>query len=204
MTESIDELTNKQLRRLEKASDSRTLEPWERYRALSDLHDAYFDMVELADRKARFALLTMGALNALNLIVGTQRVLGDVATVARPLVGLYFTIYAALALFFFVQAIETLRPRISMFPAARPTPESRAGLRFIQDILGASDEDYAERWSGVQIGQLCRETAQHVQVLARISDVKFRALDRVYNGLMAMTGLSALMVLVLAYYRLMN
>ena len=203
--DAIPDLTEKQQRKLEKSSESRTLDPWERYRALIDLYDAFFDMNELADRKTRFALVIMGALNALNLILGTQRMFGDLTARVRPLVGIYFTIYAVLSLYFFVQAIATLRPRISMFPSgSQPGTDKRVGLRFIGDVIETSREAYYERWSRVAIGDLSRETAEHIQVVARVTDRKFRALDRVYNGLTAMTALSAIMVTVLAYYRLMG
>lgn len=203
--DAAPDLTEKQLRKLEKNSEGRMLDPWERYRALIDLYDAFFDMNELADRKARFALVMMGALNALNLILGTQRVFGDLTGSVRPLVGIYFTIYAVLSLYFFVQAIATLRPRISMFPGGQqPGTDKRVGLRFIGDVIETSREAYYERWSSVAIGDLSRETAEHVQVVARVTDRKFKALDRVYNGLTAMTALSAIMVTVLAYYRLMG
>jgi hypothetical protein len=204
MTESIDEASAKKLRKLEKNSDTRTLDPWERYRALIDLYDAFFEMNELADRKTRFALVMMGALNALNVILGTQRMFGDLTAGVRPFVGLYFMTYAALSLYFFIHAIATLRPRISMFPGGSVEAHSRAGLRFIGDVVATPDGAYYERWANIQIGELCRETAQHVQVVARVTDVKFKSLDRVYNGLTAMTSLSAIMVTVVAYFRLVS
>ncbi|HWI19604.1 MAG TPA: hypothetical protein VNT81_17745, partial [Vicinamibacterales bacterium] len=102
MADDADELSAKQLKKLEKYSDTRMLEPWERYRALIDLYEAFFDMNELADRKTRFALVMMGALNALNLILGTQRVFIDLTSGIRPLLGGYFMIYAALSLYFFI------------------------------------------------------------------------------------------------------
>jgi hypothetical protein len=204
MTDAAEELSAKKLKKLEKNSDTRMLDPWERYRALIDLYEAFFDMNELADRKTRFALVMMGALNALNVIIGTQRMFGDLTTGIRPLVGLYFMAYAVLSLYFFIHAIATLRPRIAMFPGARPHATPGAGLRFVGDVVNASDDEYYQRWTNVQLGELCRETAKHVQVVARVSDAKFKALDRVYNGLTAMTSLSAVMVTVLAYLRLMN
>jgi len=204
MTDIADDPIAKKLRKLEKNSDTRPLDPWERYRALIDLYEAFFDMNELADRKARFALVMMGALNALNLILGTQQIFGDLTTGVRPLVGLYFMAYAVLSLYFFIHAIATLRPRLSMFPGGRPEAVSRAGLRFIGDVVGTDADEYYRKWTNIQIGELCRETAQHVQVVARVTDVKFKALDRVYNGLTAMTSLSAVMITVLAYLRIMG
>lgn len=204
MAAELEELTAKQLKKLEKSSDTRTLDPWERYRALVDLYEAFFDMNELADRKTRFALVMMGALNALNLILGTQRMFVDLTSGIRPLVGGYFMIYAALSLYFFIQAIATLRPRISMFPGALQPgqPRTRAGLRFIGDVVGTDVDAYYDRWTSVQLGELCRETSEHVQVVGKVTDAKFKALERVYNGLTAMTALSAVMVIVLAFFYL--
>lgn len=205
MTDATEELSAKKLKKLEKNSDTRALDPWERYRALIDLYEAFFDMNELADRKTRFALVMMGALNALNVILGTQRMFGDLTAGIRPIVGMYFMIYAVLSLYFFIQAIATLRPRISMFPGTgQPGIGSRAGLRFIGDVVAAADDAYYQRWTNIKIGELCKETAAHVQVVARVTDVKFKSLDRVYNGLTAMTALSAVMVTVLAYLQLMS
>jgi len=42
------------------------------------------------------------------------------------------------------------------------------------------------------------------QVVARVRDAKFKALERVYNGLTAMTSLSAIMVTGVALYRLFS
>ena len=204
MTEPAEELSAKKLKKLEKNSDTRALDPWERYRALVDLYDAFFDMNELADRKTRFALVMMGALNALNVIMGTQRMFGDLTAGIRPIVGLYFLAYAVLSLYFFIHAIAALRPRISMFPGGQPAASARAGLRFIGDVVAATGEEYYQRWTSVQIGELCRETAQHLQVVARVTDAKYKSLDRVYNGLTAMTSLSAVMVTVVAFLRLIG
>jgi hypothetical protein len=205
MSDANEELSAKKLKKLEKNSDTRSLDPWERYRALIDLYEAFFDMNELADRKTRFALVMMGALNALNVILGTQRMFGDLTAGIRPVVGAYFMTYAVLSLYFFIQAITTLRPRISMFPqGGRPETTARAGLRFIGDVVAAGNDDYYQRWSKVEIGELCRETAQHVQVVARVTDAKFKSLERVYNGLTAMTALSALMVTGVAYFMMMG
>ena len=113
-------------------------------------------------------------------------------------------LYAALSLYFFIHAIATLRPRISMFPGGQPEAASRAGLRFIGDVVAAADDAYYRRWTSIQVGELCRETAQHVQVVARVTDAKFKALERVYNGLTAMTSLSAIMVTGVAIYRLIS
>src|SRR6185503_4992069 len=50
----------------------RNLDSWERYRALTDVLSEALDLVDLADHKARFALIIMGALNALLFIMASQ------------------------------------------------------------------------------------------------------------------------------------
>ena len=158
MTDAIDEQTAKKLKKLEKNSDTRMLDPWERYRALVDTYEAFFDMNELADRKTRFALVMMGALNALNVIFGTQRMFGDLTAGIRPLVGVYFMLYAALSLYFFIHAIATLRPRISMFPGGcdslvtssrRPTmPITSDGPAFRSANCAARPHSTSRSWPG--------------------------------------------------------
>jgi len=44
-------------------------DPWERYRALTDVLDTFNDISEMADRKTRFALVILGAMNTVNLLV---------------------------------------------------------------------------------------------------------------------------------------
>src|SRR5262245_51328177 len=67
-----EEKAAKKAKKAEKASETRQLDPWERYRALVDLADTYVDMMEIADRKTRFSLVILGALNALNLVVAAR------------------------------------------------------------------------------------------------------------------------------------
>ena len=55
--------------------------------------------------------------------------------------------------------------------APRTEPHgARAGLRFIGDVVAAGGDEYYQRWTKIEIGELCRETAQHVQVVARVTD----------------------------------
>ena len=60
------------------AEQARSLDPWERYRTLVDALEEAMDLVELADRKARFALVIMGALNIAFFFLVTRVELIDV------------------------------------------------------------------------------------------------------------------------------
>jgi hypothetical protein len=204
LPDSPGDLTAKQGRKLERLLDTRILEPWERYRALLDVLDAYTDLLELADRKTRFALIIMGLLNAVNfLLVARSDVLGVQSASFGTALALYVALYAFLSLFFFSQAIEALRPRSAKFfhdPGLRPgaSSESRR-LRSIAHVAAQGPEEYYDFWREATVDQLCREVAFTVQSMAAINTVKYRALERVYRGLVAQTALTILLLSALAY-----
>src|SRR5512134_2890645 len=90
----------------------RPLDSWERYRALTDVLDDAMELVDLADHKARFALVIMALLNVALFFVSTRADLpGRLPDRWQPWLGLYFLAYVLIALYFFLQAIESLRPR---------------------------------------------------------------------------------------------
>lgn len=60
----VEEKTGRRQLRLARLIETRRLEPWERYRALDDTLDHMRDVSDMGDQKARFALIIMGALNA--------------------------------------------------------------------------------------------------------------------------------------------
>jgi hypothetical protein len=201
---SPGELTPKQARKLERLLETRALEPWERYRALLDVHDAYTDLLELADRKTRFALIILGLLNAVNfLLVARSDVLGVQSASVGTALAVYTALYAFLSLFFFSQAIEALRPRSAKFfretaLSGGSAAETRR-LRSIAHVAMQGPEPYYDFWRDASIDQLCREVAFTVQSMAAINMEKYRALERVYRGLVALTALTALLLTALAY-----
>ena len=50
----------------------RQLDGWERYRALIDASDEAYELIDISNREARFALILMGALNAVALVLITR------------------------------------------------------------------------------------------------------------------------------------
>src|SRR6188768_4111318 len=50
----------------------RPLDSWERYRALTDALDEAIDLVDLADHKARFAIVIMAAINVVLFFVAVR------------------------------------------------------------------------------------------------------------------------------------
>lgn len=196
--------TEDRRKKVDKGLDTRKMDSWERYRALSDLLDSYADLSEYADRKARFALVVMGALNALNVVAATQT---NILTASNGLrsgwLGLYIVGYAALSVYFVVHSINTLRPRLDLFPSSRGGKlAGSSGLRFMADINPADATTYYQRWTSATVGQVTQEMSEHVQVLSRLCDVKFKTLGRVYRGLLGMALLTAVMTSALALERL--
>jgi hypothetical protein len=111
-TDAVEDLKRQQKEARRAAAQARALDPWERYRTLVDTLEEAMDLVELADRKARFALVIMGALNiAFFVMVTRSEFIDALPLVLRPFLGFYLLTYACVALFFFLEAIEALRPR---------------------------------------------------------------------------------------------
>jgi hypothetical protein len=197
----------KRLKKLEESRETGPLDPWERYRILTDLLEQYTDIVEMADRKTRFALVILGALNAVNLlIVARPEIIAGTIVTSSTGMAVYATTYVGLSLFLFIQAIGALKPRISgvVQQAEDKSPDAQnvVGLRFMQNILDVSFEEYYAKWQSAQFGQVNRETALAVRVLARIITEKYAALSRLYAGLQVLVFLTAGLIAALAYARL--
>jgi hypothetical protein len=193
----------KRLRRLERALDSRQLDAWERYRGLIDVVDDYREVLDNADKKTRFALIIMGLLNAVNfLLVARSDVFGPISAGLGGGLSLCAALYAFLSLSFFSQAIEALRPRGAKFfssvDGSSNVPTTRR-LRSMAHVAVESPDALYELWQDAQVGQLSREVADQAQALARINVEKYRALERVYRGLVALTALTAVLVTLLAW-----
>src|SRR3954471_8994295 len=186
-------LSKKQKKALKDAH--RPLDSWERYRALTDVLDEAIDLVDLADHKARFALVIMAALNVVLFFVAVRTDLAkEIPKFFQPFIGVYVLIYALVALYFFLQAIESLRPRKSQ-PQVQPVTQTGVedfplGIRFYEDILRRELEDYKRAWKDVHIGQLNAELAVQAHALAGINRAKYNALRRLYSGLKLMTLLA--------------
>jgi uncharacterized protein YjiK len=209
VTERDDELKRLQKEAKRQAEAVRALDPWERYRALMDTLEEAMDLVELADRKARFALVIMGALNVAFFFLATRSDLVDyLPGWLRPFLGFYLVVYAGVALFFFLEAIESLRPRRFRphlpYPGGGGPDHYPEGLRYFEDAVTRDLEAYRRAWREVRFGQLNAELAVQNHVMARINLDKYRSLRRLYGGLRLLTiqagGLLAILALSMLFY----
>jgi hypothetical protein len=182
-----------------KATEDRPLDPWERYRVLEDILEGQSDLAQMADRKTRFALLIMGTLNAVNLVIVTRpNLFPGEKTLTGVSLGLYVVSYAALSIYFFVQAIEALRPRaralLEPVQSLGQDADGLPGLRFIGNAVAMTAEQYHDAWRRIEVADVTREMALHVQLLARVNTEKYRALDRVFAGLIALTIFTSVLI----------
>ena len=90
----------------ERADENKPLDPWARYRALNDLVDHMLDVIEMADRRTRFALLLLGSLNAANLLIVASGESFGVSLVNPTLFRAYVGCYLLICLFFLVHAVN--------------------------------------------------------------------------------------------------
>ena len=169
------------------ADAHRPLSPWERYRALNDAYDLQQQLIDLGDHKARFALIIMTVLSAVAfLMVVRSEVLASLPAALRPWMGGYVAFYFATALYFFFQAIESLKPRIYMGGA----DGELLGVRFFEGILRRDEEEYRKTWNSVRVDQLSEEIAEQVHILSRINREKYTALYKLYLGLQVLALLT--------------
>jgi len=204
--ERRDREAKKEMRRLHQ--ETRRLDAWERYRALNDAMDEYYEMLDMANREARFALVIVGALNAVLFVIGTRSSLvSSVPQVARPWMGLGLVAYGAVAVHFFLQAIEVLRPRKyhpRLPDAAVPAERYPAGVRYYEDVIRRDVEGHCRAWDEVLVSQLNAELAVQGHSLSLKARAKHAALRRLFGGLRLMTLLAAGMLMVMVLFSLMG
>jgi hypothetical protein len=194
--------SKKELKRLQEFTGR--LAPWERYRALNDAMDEYYEMLDLANREARFALIIVGALNAALFVIGTRSsLLTSMPPGARPWVGLGLIAYGAVAVHFFLQAIEVLRPRKfhpRLKDSALPPELLPVGVRYYEDVLQREADGHCKAWEEVRLSQLNSELAVQGHSLSLKVRAKHNALRNLFGGLRVMTLLAAGMLMVMVLF----
>jgi hypothetical protein len=186
----------------EKAAESKPFDSWERYRALNDLVDHMIDVIEMADRRTRFALLLLGSLNAANLLVAASGDVFGVSFVNATLVRGYIGCYLLISLFFLLHAVNALKPRSRQMGLSADGSLSGGvrGLRLVDDILKHRPEEFYEVWRAAPAGAVNREMALQVHLLARTTAEKYAALRKVYIGIMILLGLTAVFLTILGVH----
>jgi hypothetical protein len=223
-TPAPDPLDEKDLKRREKEarrleSENGPLEPAFRYKALLNAVEAGQDLIELADRKARFALVIISVLNAVALVLVVR---GGDAIIPRDgvwgrVILIELTVYVAVTVYYIFQAIEALRPRGTTTNGsasdtatsgargalpARPTPGESARVLFHSDVVQRDPATYRGLWAELRMDNLNVELADQLHTVSRINQTKYAALARLYVGVQLMTGLLTLTLVTLGVYHI--
>lgn len=196
----------KEARRLE--AERGPLEPAFRYRAMQNAVEMTQDLIELADRKARFALVIISVLNAVALVVVVR---GGDAFIPRAgawgaVIGVELVVYVAVTVWYIFQAVEALRPRGAVPDDALPVevvPGRSMRVLFHGDIVRRGREDYRRVWDELRMDNLNTELADQLHVLSGINQDKYAALARLYRGVSLMTALLTVTLLTIAAHRLL-
>lgn len=163
-------------------------------------------LIELADHKARYALVVMGVVNAGVFILATRS--DHYAAMVPPPIRSWFPFlifpFGIIALVFLVDAYNTLRPRPPTLPAegieghdidCRPV-----GVIFWDSFLTRSVEHYQRSWESVHAGQLNNELAAMAYSLGKGIQSKYRALNRLYIELLLIILLAGVLLAVPMIY----
>jgi hypothetical protein len=193
-------LRKKDLKRL--YDPARPLDAWERYRALNDAMDEAYDVTDISNREARFALIVMGILNAFVVIAASRpEVVNALDRPQRIAAAGLLGIYAVTAVYFLFQAIEALRPgkfRPKLGDWNDTSDDFPRGLRYFEDVIERDVRSHWRAWCDIQMNQLNAELAVQHHSMCYRSNIKRAALHRLFAGLRVMmllvVGLMALFV----------
>jgi hypothetical protein len=191
---------------LEKRDDTRVLTPSELYRALNDAIDEGYEIFDLSNREARFALILMGGLNAALAIAATQTsLLAQLSATERQVTGTVVGIYAVFALGFVLQAVHALRPG-QYHPDFNRWPRGRTdfpkGVRYFEDVVARDTERHWEAWRSVTRRELNAELAVQLHSLSLKNESRKKALRGLYNNLRIMTVVLSLILILFVIFTL--
>lgn len=209
--EKADKVDKAEKARLKLEAERGLLDPEGRYKALINMVKMSQDLLEMGDKKARFALVVMSVLNAVAVLMVVRG--GDVvfpqgsglANVVRGLL----VVYVVVTIYYVWQAISALRPRGVRIPAASDLPSAvqpGASMRvlFYADIIARDRKSYGALWESLRMDNLNAELADQAHSLAAISRHKYAALDRLYVGLMIMALLLGALIGTIALNRALS
>lgn len=203
------EKLEKALRKLEESRGP--LEPADRYKALVNAVKQAQDLIEMGDRKARFALVIMSVLNAVAVLLVARG-----GTSLLPTTGLWslalaamIAVYVVVTLYFVAQAVSALRPRGVHPPPAHEMPRDvqpgvSMRMLFHADVMARERDEYRALWERLRMDNLTTELADQLYTLSMVNQRKYAALDRLYVGVNLMTALLGLMLATLGLYHLVT
>jgi hypothetical protein len=165
---------------------------FERFRILAELVEEGRQLVEIADHKARYALILLGVLSAGVYVVISR---GQLTTTLPPGVRPWFIAalfaYAVLTFGMMLHAIDCLRPR----RLGGAELLGGRGSLFCWDAIATNDlATFRATWNDARMNQINDEAVLVAHQESRIIAAKYRALGRLYTGLTVLVILGGLLL----------
>lgn len=211
----VGEESDKQARKAHKREtrfrreSERRPDSFERFRILMETVSEGRQVVDLADHKARYALVIMGVLNAgVFFLMSRAHLIAALPHSIKPwLIGALIA-YVALSFVFVLHAIDCLRPRQLHYSqllssAGPPARGVRRGLMYWEAIAGYELAVYRREWDSVRMDQINGEVVVIVHRLAHLIRAKYAALGRLYAGLVILVVLAGMLLALSTGFALM-
>ena len=181
----------------------RPLDAWERNRSLNDAIDEAYDLIDISNREARFALILMGSLNAFLVLAATRSDwLEQLDPQQRWLTAILAGVYAVVAVYFVFEAIQALRPGRFRPNLGNWSPDSHdfpQGVRYYEDVVQRDVQSHWKAWREVRVDQLNAELAVQLHSLCIKNQAMRMSLRRLYAGLRVMTLLITALIGLFVY-----
>jgi hypothetical protein len=198
------EASGSEKERRRQLGESRTLDAWERYRALNDAMDEAYELTGIATREARFALVMMGGLNAGMFIAATRpELMALLAPAWRVVAAGLLGSYGLVALYCVLQAIEALRPR-KFRSELHGVAFDAARLRYFGDVIEREPDAHWRAWQDVKLGELNADLTAQTHSVARRNASKHEALRRLYVAMKVMVSLTAAFMTLVAFHAVLR
>lgn len=163
---------------------------FERWRIVTEVASELRHVVDLVDHKARYALIILGALNAaVFFVLSRGHAIAALPPLTQPWMVGFLVLYAALTFVFVLYAIDCLRPRL-LRKVASPGEHEPRGLLYWETIARYPPDEYRRAWSEAHLDEINAEAVVVVQRLACLLERKYRALGRLYGGLVILSALA--------------
>ena len=175
---------------------------FERFRILSELVDEGRQVIEMADHRARYALVVMSVLNAfVFLVISRSHLLGELPLTARTWLIGFIGLYGALTFVFVFYAVDCLRPRplhyAELLGDGRDSRAGPPGVLYWEAIARYDLDAFRRAWGEVRMEQLNAEIVIIAHRMAGVIRAKYLALGRLYRGLAGLVVLACALLLVL-------
>ena len=176
---------------------------FERFKILMEVLSEGRQVVELADHKARYALVIIGVLNTgVFYLLARLDLLEAFPPSLQPWMKGLLILYAVLTCVFVFHAIDALRPRRMKYEALVGGAGGPLGVMYWETIAAQDVETYRREWAGAQMGQINAELVLVAHRLARLIQVKYAALGKLYAGLVVLVLMATALLATAAFVAL--